>query len=202
MSSGNPNPDGDALYARYPRRRLTGEVLRDSMLAVSGLINLKAGGPSVRLPLPAEVSGNLQKKQMETTGDVLEHDRRSIYTFARRNLRYPLFDLFDRPDALMSCGRRNESTTAPQALLLFNSDFSQRAAQAVAAKTIADAGSDSEQLVRLAVSRCLSRPPTSDEVRSGAAVIEKQTALAPTLRDAVADYCLALLNSNAFAWVD
>ncbi len=190
------------LYARYPRHRLTGEAVRDSILFTAGLLNAKAGGPSVRLPLPAEVSGNLLKGHKEVTKDTTEHDRRSIYTFSRRNLRYPLFDLFDRPDALMSCGRRNESTTAPQALLLFNSEFSQRAAEAVAAQISRDGETGSEALVTAASWHCLSRAPTARELALGAAFLEKQTGLTVEHRQAVTDYCLALLNSNAFVWVD
>jgi hypothetical protein len=106
-----------------PRKRLTGEMLRDAMLSVSGQLNLKTGGPGVKLPLPKEISDTLLKKQHEVNPDATEHNRRSIHTFARRNLRHPLFELFDRPDAQMSCARRNESTTAPQALMLLNSEF-------------------------------------------------------------------------------
>lgn len=198
-----PSDKADALYARFPRHRLTGEALRDAVLFTAGLLNPKAGGPSVRLPLPAEVSNNLLKKQTaEITQDTTEHDRRSIYTFSRRNLRYPLFDLFDRPDALMSCGRRNESTTAPQALLLFNSEFSQRAAQALAQRVLDHNETASEALVTATIWQCLYRAPSAEEMKLGVAFLQKQTALAPALKDALADYCLALLNSNAFVWVD
>lgn len=190
------------LYAGFPRRRLTGEVLRDAILFSSGLLNPKAGGPSVKLPLPAEVQATIPKQHREITADTAEHDRRSIYTFSRRNVRHPLFDLFDRPDALMSCGRRNESTTAPQALLLFNSEFSHRAAQAMAAKILEHAETAPGKWVTEAIWRTLSRPPTDEELQWGTAFLQKQAALAPALNEAFADYCLALLNSNAFIWVD
>ncbi|MFZ4764581.1 MAG: DUF1553 domain-containing protein, partial [Roseimicrobium sp.] len=192
----------ESTYARFPRRRLTGEALRDGMLFTAGLLNPKAGGVSVRLPLPPEVSANLLKKQQEMTADVAEHDRRSIYTFSRRNLRYPLFDLFDRPDALMSCSRRSESTTAPQALLLFNSEFSQRAAQGLAQRVLEGTDTAPGTLVAEAMRLCFGRAPTGREAALGVAFLQRQTALAPTLRDALTDYCLALLNSNAFVWVD
>jgi hypothetical protein len=201
-SIGEVSAEERGLYAQYPRRRLTGEALRDAMLATAGLLNTKAGGPSVRLPLPPEVRDNLLKKQAAVTEDPAEHDRRSIYTFSRRNLRYPLFDLFDRPDALMTCGRRNESTTAPQALLLFNSEFSQRVAQAVAERVLAQSATDAESLATATVWQSLRRPPSREELALGRTFLEKHTALTPTLKDAVADYCLALLNSNAFVWVD
>lgn len=189
------------LFSFFPRRRLSGEELRDAMLLVSGRLNLKAGGESVRLPLPAEVSSQLLKKQQKVTADPAEHDRRSIYTFARRNLRYPLFELFDKPDALMSCGRRNESTTAPQALTLFNSDFSGSIARSLA-KEVLKQGSDASSIVTTAAWKCYSRAPTPQEQTLSQAFLERQTALAGTLEEAVSDYCLALINASAFLFVD
>ena len=174
------------LYALFPRRRLSGEELRDAMLAAAGQINLKPGGASVRLPLPPEVSSNLLKKQQGASVDPLELNRRSIYTFARRNLRHPLFELFDRPDALMSCGRRNESTTAPQALMLFNSEFSLGIAKAVAARVM-EGGSDATSIVTNAVWRTCSRAPSAKELELGKAFLEHQTGLTSTLSEAVSD---------------
>lgn len=191
-----------ALYAHFPRRRLTGEELRDAMLMAAGRLNLKTGGESVRLPLPPEVSGTLLKNQAKVTADVSEHNRRSIYVFARRNLRYPLFDLFDRPDALVSCGRRNESTTAPQSLMLFNSEFSLSMAKALAEAATASAGTEAEAIVQTAMLRCCSRPATVDELKLGREFLERQTALTASLQEAVTDYCLSLLNTNAFLYVD
>jgi hypothetical protein len=183
-------------------RRLTGEMLRDAMLAVAGDLNLKAGGPSVRLPFPKEISSTLLKKQAEVTTDLREHRRRSIYIFARRNARHPLFDLFDRPDAQMSCSRRNESTTAPQALLMLNSEFTNDIARKLAADLSPQLGSDAATLITEVTRRCLSREPTKPEIEAGRKFLEKQTSLASTFQGALADYCLALLNSNEFLFVD
>lgn len=82
----------------FQKKRLTGEMLRDALLSVNGKLNLKAGGLSMRLPLPSEITSTLLMKQIKVTADPTEY-RRRIYTFARRNQRNPLFDLFDRPDA-------------------------------------------------------------------------------------------------------
>ncbi|MDI1312026.1 DUF1549 and DUF1553 domain-containing protein [Prosthecobacter sp.] len=182
--------------------RLTGEMLRDAMLSVSGQLNLKTGGPGVKLPLPKEISSTLLKNQSEPTKDVSEHTRRSIYTFARRNLRHPLFELFDRPDAQISCARRNASTTAPQALMLLNSDFAHSIATKIATQLNEQHGSDATALITAATLRCLSRPPTAQEIAGGQKFLQKQTALTPGFREALADYCLALLNSNEFVYVD
>lgn len=185
-----------------PRKRLNGEMLRDTMLAVSGQLNLKTGGPGVKLPLPREISDTLIKKQADPTSDVTEHTRRSIYTFARRNLRHPLFELFDRPDAQISCARRNESTTAPQALMLLNSEFAHNVADKLAANLNENHGSDAAALISGATLRCLSREATKLEIENGQKFLQKQTALTPNFRAALADYCLALLNSNEFLYLD
>ena len=188
--------------AVLPRKRLTGEMLRDAMLSISGQLNLKTGGLGVKLPLPKEISDTLLKKQQDVTADVKEHTRRSIYTFARRNLRHPLFELFDRPDAQISCARRNESTTAPQALMLLNSDFVNDAAAKLAAQLTAEHASDTTAILQAAIQRCLAREATAGEIEVGRLFLEKQTAIAESFAGAVQDYCLAILNSNAFLFVD
>lgn len=182
--------------------RLSGEMLRDAMLSVSGQLNLKTGGPGVKLPLPKEISSTLIKSQSEATKDSSEHTRRSIYTFARRNLRNPLFELFDRPDAQMSCARRNSSTTAPQALMLLNSEFTQAIAARLAASLQAEHGSDGAALITAATLRCLSREPTPEEISMGEKFLENQTRISADFGSALTDYCLALLNSNEFVYLD
>ena len=102
------------------------------MLAAAGVISTHRGGSGVRPPLPTELLGTLLENQWNVTPNKAEHDRRSIYIFARRNLRYPIFDAFDRPDANASCPRRSYSTTAPQSLLLLNSEFSLATARRLA----------------------------------------------------------------------
>ena len=187
---------------KIPQRRLTGEMLRDTMLAVSGQLNLKTGGPSVRLPMPKEIRDTLLRDQYKVTPDANEHTRRSIYTFARRNVRHPLFDLFDRPDAQISCARRNESTTAPQALALLNSEFAHDTAAKLAKSLTQTHGSDISALMTAATRLCLSRIPTEIEITTGSTFMEQQTKLTGSLNAALADYCLALLNSNEFLFVD
>jgi hypothetical protein len=194
-------PDGRKAELQSPRR-LTGEMLRDAMLAVSGQLNLKPGGPGVRLPMPKEVSDTLLKGQYKITDDVTEHTRRSIYVFARRNLRHPLFDLFDRPDAQTSCARRNESTTAPQALTLLNSEFAHDTAAKLATTLTEKHSSDTRAIISAATRLCLSRIATEKEITTGVTFIEQQTKLASSFQGALADYCHALLNSNEFLFVD
>jgi hypothetical protein len=82
------------------------------------------------------LTGTLLKGQWQESPDEADHYRRSIYIFARRNLRYPIFEAFDRPDGNASCPIRSRSTTAPQSLLLFNSEFSLLAASHLAGRIV------------------------------------------------------------------
>ncbi len=120
------------LLARFPRRRLDAESIRDAMLAASGSLNHEAGGPGVSPPLPRELIQTLKAGQWKTSPREADHYRRSIYIFARRNLRYPLFATFDRPAANCSCAVRHESTTPVQSLLLMNSKLTLDAAARLA----------------------------------------------------------------------
>jgi hypothetical protein len=184
------------------QRRLTGEMLRDTLISLGEGLNTQTGGPSVRLPLPKEISDTLLKKQADITPDAAQHRRRSIYTFARRNQRNPLFELFDRPDAQASCSRRNESTTAPQALAMLNSDFVHETAASLSKRLTTAHGSETEQIIREVTLLCLSRNATQAEIEAGKAFVEKQVSLAGSFDEALKDYCLAVLNSNAFVFVD
>ena len=210
------------LYSRMNRQRLSGEAVRDAMLLISGKLNRKAGGPGFRPPLPREVTVTLLKNQWPVTKDKSEHYRRSVYLFARRNLRYPIFDVFDRPDALASCARRDVSTTAPQSLTLFNSEFSLVRARDLAGDVMTHAKQPLESRITEAYRRVLGRAPTGNELSTGAQFIHRQAEslrrqnrqarllavpsravdIDPHLGAAFTDFCLALFNLNEFLYVD
>ena len=211
------------LLARFPRRRLEGEAIRDSMLAAAGVISTHRGGSGVRPPLPTELLGTLLENQWNVTPNKAEHDRRSIYIFARRNLRYPIFDAFDRPDANASCPRRSYSTTAPQSLLLLNSEFSLATARRLAGYILAHTGSDRDTQITMAFRRTWGRKPTPTELGSSREFLDQQQELLqsegrpreqlalpipiqsnaePHAAAVLTDLCLALFNSNEFIYVD
>ncbi len=146
--------------SRFPRRRLSGESIRDAMFAASDTLNAEIHGPGVMPPLPDELVKSLRKNQWKASGREVDHYRRSIYLFARRNLRYPIFEVFDRPDANATCSQRSRSTTAPQSLLLLNSTFSLDAAQRLAGSVLATHDAVDEHSVREVFRRVLSRPPS------------------------------------------
>jgi len=184
------DPD-NALLWQYPRRRLDGEALRDAVLATAGVLNTKAGGPSVYPELPVEMKGG-----WKVSADPAERNRRSVYVAVKRNLRYPFFNLFDSPERVEACNRRFVTTTAPQALTLLNDTMILGHAKTFAQRVTRDAGTDPEKVVTRAVELALSRPPSSEEKAALVAFLRNGGA------DAVTDLCHALLNLNEFLYVD
>jgi len=193
------------LYVRFPRRRLEGEEIRDAMLSSANVLNTQRGGLGVRPPLPEELKKTLLGGQWNETRDESQHDRRSIYVFARRNLRYPIFEAFDRPGANASCPQRNHSTTAPQSLLLLNSEFSRRSARRLAGYIVMEVGDAVDDQISLAFQQTLSRRPLTIELQQSRTFLAEQVKLLSNVNDsaeALADLCLALFNSNEFLYVD
>lgn len=221
-SAGKQIDPENRLLWHMPRQRLDGEAIRDAMLVASDRMNPARSGPGVRPPLPAELVSTLLKNQWNVTPNENEHSRRSLYLFVRRNLRYPLFEAFDRPDTNASCARRNRSTIAPQALVLLNSELSLAAARDLAGVLLAANDSIHGQ-VREAYLRTLGRDPTSAELHMAETFLHDQAEklrdsqrpvaeLAipnplPAVKDpyaaaALCDFCLALFNVNEFVYVD
>jgi hypothetical protein len=189
----------------FRRRRLTGEELRDAILQVSGTLNLQMYGPSVYPEIPKELSGGWKRDESEAN-----QNRRSIYVFVRRKLRFPLFQAFDMPDTHESCGRRSVTTTAPQALNLLNDPAMLRAAQAFAGR-LAQQANNLDQQITLAYQLAYHRTPTADQLQAARGFIQQQSGFArerAALTDAQAeamalvDFCHALFNSNEFVYVN
>jgi hypothetical protein len=212
------DPD-NLLLSRFPRRRLEAEVIRDSLLATSGLINHEVGGPGIRPNLPREMVATLKSGQWKVTGPKADHYRRSIYIFARRNLRYPFFATFDRPTADLSCARRDQSTTAVQSLLLLNSEITLQAARKLAGKLLSQPGDPIEQ----AYLTLYGRIPSEAERRIANEFLKEQAALLrsetrkenlilpdgmasspsdPYVAAAHVDLCRAMYNANEFVYVE
>jgi hypothetical protein len=178
----------DRLLWRFHSRRLESESIRDSMLAISGKLNLKMYGRGFDL---FNNRGGLSGfKPVESfSGDGL---RRMIYAHKVRREREAVFGAFDCPDAGQSTARRRESTTPIQALNLFNSRFTLEQADAFAARVKAEVGDDSAKQIRRAYQLALSRNPTSAELADVRPVVAAHGL--PTL-------CRALFNSNEFLFM-
>ena len=206
------------LMWRFPRERLEGEVIRDSALMVSGLLNEKVGGPSVFPELPAGAGKPRGGWKVSPEPD---QNRRSVYIFVRRNARYPMLEAFDMPDTHESCGRRNQTITAPQAMSLLNGKVSLQWAEAFAGRVLKQAGTDPNAQVESAYLLAFGRKPDGFEKDSVLTFFAKQKpviaertaageklALPPSIpagyepaqAAALVDFCQMLLNSNEFVY--
>jgi len=176
------------LFGRMNRLRLEGEVIRDSLLAVSGRLNLKMGGPGVFPPIPA--GARETDKNWQTSPDPADHARRSVYIFARRNRRFPFLETFDLPDSNLSCPKRQQSTTALQALSLLNAGDVMDAAKALAAHVTTENDGTDGRIV-LIYRRALGRNPSVTELQLAREF----------LRDSpLGELCRAVFNLNEYVY--
>lgn len=199
-SAGTVDNDNKLLW-RYPRRRLEGEAIRDSMLAVSGLLDPTMGGPGVFPKAPEGTEIQEGRHWKKSRGPEDEY-RASVYIFARRLVRYPMLQSFDAPLAFESCGRRQETVSADQALELMNGEATANFARALARRVANDPGQSEESLAERAFRLTLGRAPSVAELRRGEAFLKKQAALANGVNGALEDLCLALLSSSEFLYID
>jgi hypothetical protein len=198
LGDGRDNPHAvdpeDRWFWRFDRRRLAAHEIRDAMLAVSGGLNLAAGGPSVMTPVDQELIDLLYKpSQWDVTADERDHFRRSIYLIAKRNLRLPFMEVFDQPDFQTSCARREASVHAPQALEMLNGKLSNRLAEVFAERLQREAGSDAAAQIDLAYRLATGRSPTNEEHRLAMVFLQQHP---------LREFALAVLNLNAFLYMD
>ncbi len=176
------------LLWRFPSRRLESEAIRDTMLAVSGQLNLQMYGRGFDLfDKRGGLSGFKPVESFGTNGL-----RRMIYAHKVRRERETVFGAFDCPDAGQSTARRRESTTPIQALNLFNSRFTLDQADAFAARVRKEVGEDSAKQIQRAYEIALGRLPLTSELREATPVVS--THGLPTL-------CRVLFNSNEFLFL-
>jgi hypothetical protein len=186
------DPENRLLW-QFSQRRLSAEEIRDAMLAASGELSRKIGGPSVMVPVDQELVQLLYKPaQWEVARAATEYHRRSIYLIAKRNLRLPFMETFDQPGLLTSCGRRESSTHAPQALELLNGRLSNELAAAFAARLERETGGNRSQIIERAYWLALSRPPAAQERALASVFLQEQP---------LKEFALALFNLNAFLYV-
>ena len=151
------------LLARGPSVRLEAEIIRDAALRASGLLSAKMGGPSVYPVQPAGVTEVAYGGSGWPTSSGEDRYRRSLYTFMKRTAPFAMFNTFDAPTGESCVARRDVSNTPLQALTLLNDVFFVEVSQAMGQLLEAREGSVEER-VRYAFRRCLTRPPSKEEV--------------------------------------
>jgi hypothetical protein len=142
----------DRLLWRAGIRRLDAEQVRDALLAVTGQLDLTAGGPSAEPAQP----------------------RRTVYTKVKRNIRDPLLEVFDAPESFTSTSQRNVTTTPPQALLMVNSPFMLGQAKALATRLAREHPRHDAARLDTAFRLTFGRPPTAAERRQALEFLDAQ----------------------------
>ena len=208
------------LLWRFRRQRMTGEVLRDTLLSVSGELSLQRGGESVMPPLPADVT---TRGYWKDSTNPKESNRRSIYIFVKRNLRFPLFEAFDMPDTHEACARRQVTITPLQSLLLMNEATMLQTARTFAERVLRETENDPKAQIERAYQLAFQRSPDVDEHYRALRFLTKQAEIAEqrlqanekifvpqTLPQgvnkaqgaALIDFCHVLMNTNEFVYVE
>ena len=176
------------LLWRFPSRRLEGEAIRDSLLAVNGQLNLEMGGPGFNF---FKTRGGLSGfPPVEKFGP--PELRRMIYSHKIRMEPVPVFGAFDCPDAGQAMPKRSSSTTAIQALNLFNSPFVADQAQVFARRLESECPDSIAAQVERAFILAVGRPPRSSE---------KSASLSVAHENGLATLCRVLFNSNEFLFL-
>jgi len=183
---------GNRYLWRMNRTRLDAEQLRDATLAISGKLDRRLGGPSVKqfIESPgAHVTPKVDYQNFDV--DSSESFRRSVYRFLFRTLPDPFMDSMDCADASQLAPQRNTSVTALQALAMLNNRFVVRQSEHFAAR-VAALGDRPPARIAAAYQLALGRPPTEKEATALAAYAEKY---------GLANVCRLILNSNEFMFV-
>lgn len=170
------------LFWRMPSRRLEAEVIRDTLLAISGTLDLTMYGP-----------GTLDEASK----------RRSIYFTIKRSKLVPMMVIFDAPEALGGMAERPTTTIAPQALHLLNNPQVRGYARAFALR-LSQPSETMEATVRHAYEIALARKPSADELGDAVSFINQQQATYTNeaREQALADFCQVLMCLNEFVYVD
>ena len=197
----DPNND---LFWRVDMRRLSAEEVRDSLLALTGKLNLKMGGPSIYSKVPDEVLATASRPDHAWGhSPEEEQNRRSVYIHVKRSLPEPMLKSFDSADTDASCAVRFTTTVPTQALTMLNGEFINEQAEMFADRLRREVGPDREQQVERALALVTSRDPERSEIDAGLAMIddmEKGLGLDP--ETALDRFCLLAVNLNEFIYLD
>jgi len=192
------DPENKLLW-RFRRQRLEGEQLRDSVLMVSGRLNIeRVGGLPVFPPLPRELmrAPKIYNRYRWLEDHGTEGRRRSIYVFQQRSNNLPMLDTFDAlvPDDCMP--KRQSTVTALQSLAMYNGLLVNTELQHVAERVRSESEEDPALQVNRAFQLVLSRAASDEEIQKSIEFVSQAEG------DPLAGLCRVLLNGNEFMYVD
>lgn len=197
--------DPQNLYlSHFSRRRLNADEIRDSVLLATGALNTKMGGTPVVAPLSKEELTNLSQppdNAWVVNSDTSGYTRRSVYMIQKRTFRTPMMEVFDAPESMLTCPRRDSSTTAPQSLTLLNGTLAVEQSRRFGTELVAKYPAD-DQLIQAAWSAIFARKPAADEQRLALEFLKTQSQNGGSRTTAAAELIRGLLNTNEFLYVD
>ncbi|MDB4359080.1 PSD1 and planctomycete cytochrome C domain-containing protein [Verrucomicrobiales bacterium] len=191
-------------FWRYDMRRLTAEEMRDSILTLSGKLNLKSKGEWVFPPLPPEVLATASRpdKAWPVSKDKDDHFRRSVYVHVKRSLRHQMLADFDQADTDTTCSVRFVTTVPTQALTMLNSQFVNDQA-GLLAERLANRGGEIRAQIANGLEMALQRKATSDELDHLEQLYGKLMSEAGlSAAEAMKRVALVTLNLNEFVYLD
>jgi len=194
-----PDPN-NTLWHRMPMKRLEGEVIRDSLLAVSGRFNPKMYGPGVPIHLTEFMQG---RGRPGGSGPLDGDGRRSIYIAVRRNFLSPMMLAFDTPSPFSTVGRRTNSNVPAQALILMNDPFVISQAHLWADRLLAESTQATDQRIDRMYLTAFSRPPTDNERLEAKGFLQQFGGDTPdSQKEAWINLCHVMLNVKEFVFVE
>jgi hypothetical protein len=159
-------------------------------------------------PIPASLREGFNKGEWVMTKEGPDTWRRSVYSYWKRGLRYPMFEVFDQPDPNVTCERRNTTTVPTQALTLLNNEFILMQADFFAKRVAGMAGPEQDARVRAAYRIGLGRDPRANELEQNVKFLNEQQAyhrgrgIAEPEHMALVDLCDVVLNLNEFVYIN
>ncbi len=205
------------LLSRFPYRRLEVEAIRDSMLAVSGRLNPRVGGPSLYPEVPKEAfAGSSDPDKIWKPFDETDASRRTVYAFLKRSFMVPMLEVLDVCDTTQSSDKRAVTSVAPQALTLFNGAFVNRQARHFADRLSREVGANLDAQIERAWRLALVRPPKTGELTAMRRFLAEETAnqtkestasgkpvsSEAAVHAALTQMCRVVLNLNEFVYPD
>ena len=200
------DPENRLLW-RMRLRRLEAEVVRDSILAVSGKLVDRTGGPPVLVTARSDGKVVIDKSKLRTPTDQW---RRSVYLLIRRAYNLSMLSVFDQPLISTSCSQRDVSAVPLQSLTMLNDEFLAEHAGYFAQRVLARMGADTTRQIALAFRIALARMPDEDEAALCATSFARQVDLYrasgvsedEARRQALTELCHTLLNTSEFLYAE
>lgn len=183
------------LWHHRPPKRLEGEAIRDTLLALSGRLDKTMYGEPVPIQLTSFMDGRGRPK---VSGPIDGNGRRSIYIAVRRNFLSPFMLTFDTPVPFSTMGRRNVSNVPAQSLILMNDPFVVQQARQWAERVIQDHPAPADRIEWMYES-AFARQPSAQETAIAEAYLASDHG--DSELDAWADFAHALINTKEFVFL-